>query len=176
MWMQTPSSQPSSCRWVHTLVLGAAGWWPHSRPIARLMSSCGGVYVCLPPQEGAVPGLECFPVPIMRWTEQFFLEVFQKHGGFRLREHGEQTRVSSGRAKAGCECRVRLRLGARTLSAAVLTATRRLCLWGAQVWRQCAGHHQQALAAPHLPAVGLRPSQHGCADQPQEAASIQTGR
>jgi hypothetical protein len=40
-------------------------------------------------QEGAVPDLECFPVPIMRWTEQFYLEVFKKHGGFRLREHGE---------------------------------------------------------------------------------------
>lgn len=32
----------------------------------------------------------------MRWTEQFFLEVFQKYGGFRLREHGEHAaRVSS---------------------------------------------------------------------------------
>jgi hypothetical protein len=25
----------------------------------------------------------------MRWTEQFYLDVFRKHGGFRLREHGE---------------------------------------------------------------------------------------
>jgi hypothetical protein len=41
-------------------------------------------------QEGAVPGLESFPQPIMRWTEwQFYQEVFQRHGGFKLREHGE---------------------------------------------------------------------------------------
>lgn len=35
-----------------------------------------------------MPGLECFPQPIMRWTERFYLEVFQRHGPFSLREHG----------------------------------------------------------------------------------------
>eukprot|EP00775_Hariotina_reticulata_P011196 gene11195-11346_t len=38
-------------------------------------------------QDGAVPGLQCFPVPIMRWTEQFYSNVFNDHGQFQLREH-----------------------------------------------------------------------------------------
>jgi hypothetical protein len=58
--------------------------------LASQMSSSEFIRVsAAAPQEGAVPGLECFPVPIMRWTEQFYLEVFQKHGGFKLREHGK---------------------------------------------------------------------------------------
>ncbi|KAF8057738.1 hypothetical protein HT031_005922 [Scenedesmus sp. PABB004] len=38
-------------------------------------------------QDGAVPGLECFPMPIMRWTEAFYAGVFAGHGQFALREH-----------------------------------------------------------------------------------------
>jgi hypothetical protein len=46
-------------------------------------------------QGGAIPGLQSFPVPIMRWTEQFYLDVFSTHGQFQLREHGESSLYQS---------------------------------------------------------------------------------
>lgn len=45
------------------------------------------VFTSLILAEGAVPGLEAFPGPIMRWTEAFYAGVFAPHGEFRLAEH-----------------------------------------------------------------------------------------
>ncbi|WIA31302.1 hypothetical protein OEZ86_002204 [Tetradesmus obliquus] len=45
------------------------------------------VFTSLIMQEGALQGLECYPVPIMRWTESFYMDVFRKHGEFKLQEH-----------------------------------------------------------------------------------------
>ncbi|KAF6255713.1 hypothetical protein COO60DRAFT_1285707 [Scenedesmus sp. NREL 46B-D3] len=45
------------------------------------------VFTSLIMQDGALQGLECFPVPIMRWTESFYMDVFRRHGDFRLQEH-----------------------------------------------------------------------------------------
>ena len=39
-------------------------------------------------QAAAVPGVECYPRPIMRWSEDFYRPVFGAHGDFSLREHG----------------------------------------------------------------------------------------
>ncbi len=39
-------------------------------------------------QAAAVPGVECYPRPIMRWSERFYRPVFGPHGDFSLREHG----------------------------------------------------------------------------------------
>lgn len=40
----------------------------------------------------SAPDVDCFPAPIMRWTERLYARVFGEalapHGGFRLREHG----------------------------------------------------------------------------------------
>jgi hypothetical protein len=54
------------------------------------------VRVCL--QDGALQGLECFPVPIMRWTESFYIDVFRKHGDFKLQEHGAHVGNIAGAA------------------------------------------------------------------------------
>lgn len=56
---------------------GCITWLPHTLPL-----------VCCCLQEGALQGLECYPVPIMRWTESFYMDVFRKHGEFKLQEHG----------------------------------------------------------------------------------------
>lgn len=151
----------------------AAGWWPHNPAIARLMSSRVDVCVCCPRRVrylawSASRSPSCAGLSSSSWRS--FRSMGASDCGSMVSMHVSAAAGSRLAVSAG------LRLGAKTLCPAVLTATRRLCLWGAQVWRQCAGHHQQALAAPHLTAVGLRSSQHGCADQPQEAASIQTGR
>lgn len=43
-------------------------------------------------RQDSVPGVECFPAPVMRWTERLYAralgEALAPHGGFRLREHG----------------------------------------------------------------------------------------
>jgi hypothetical protein len=39
-------------------------------------------------------------VPIMRWTESFYMDVFRKHGEFRLQEHGAWL----ARAKLAAAC------------------------------------------------------------------------
>jgi len=70
-------------------------------------------------QEGAVPGLECFPVPIMRWTEDFYLEVFQKHGMFRLREHGK-FKLMPQRSAMDCTHRLATQLGVVVLHNSIL--------------------------------------------------------
>ena len=36
----------------------------------------------------ALPDVECYPRPIMRWSESFYAPIFAPHGDFRLREHG----------------------------------------------------------------------------------------
>jgi lipoate-protein ligase A len=41
----------------------------------------------LPRAAPADPPLECFPAPIMRWTEHFFRPVFAPYGPFALREN-----------------------------------------------------------------------------------------
>lgn len=35
-----------------------------------------------------VNGVECFPRPVMIWSESFYSSVFAPHGDFSLREHG----------------------------------------------------------------------------------------
>jgi hypothetical protein len=60
--------------------------------VAAISELVSALRVCalLCVQDGALQGLECFPVPIMRWTESFYMDVFRKHGDFKLQEHGEQ--------------------------------------------------------------------------------------
>lgn len=36
----------------------------------------------------ALPDVECYPRPIMAWSEAFYSTVFAPHGAFGLREHG----------------------------------------------------------------------------------------
>ena len=40
----------------------------------------------------AVPGVPCYPRPIMSWTEGVLGRVFAAHGAFALRENGEGRR------------------------------------------------------------------------------------
>ena len=47
------------------------------------------VFATLIMQAEAVPGLECYPRPVMKWSEGFYRNVFGPHGPFSLREHGE---------------------------------------------------------------------------------------
>lgn len=35
-----------------------------------------------------VEGVECYPRPVMQWSEGFYKPVFAPHGEFSLREHG----------------------------------------------------------------------------------------
>lgn len=35
-----------------------------------------------------LPEVECYPRPVMRWTETFYSPLFALHGDFQLREHG----------------------------------------------------------------------------------------
>ena len=46
-------------------------------------------------------GVECYPRPIMRWSEGFYRPVFGPHGDFRLQEHGECSISRHGT----CECK-----------------------------------------------------------------------
>ena len=36
----------------------------------------------------ALPDVECYPRPVMRWSERFYTPVFAPYGNFSLREHG----------------------------------------------------------------------------------------
>ncbi len=36
-----------------------------------------------------VEGVECYPRPVMQWSEGFYRPIFGPHGDFSLREHGE---------------------------------------------------------------------------------------
>lgn len=36
----------------------------------------------------ALPDVECYPRPVMRWSERFYTPVFAPYGDFSLREHG----------------------------------------------------------------------------------------
>ena len=47
-------------------------------------------------QAAAVPGLECYPRPIMRWSEGFYRPVFGPHGSFSLRDHGGMRMLHHG--------------------------------------------------------------------------------
>ncbi len=47
------------------------------------------VFATLIMQAEAVPGLECYPRPVMKWSEGFYKNVFGPHGAFSLREHGK---------------------------------------------------------------------------------------
>ena len=47
------------------------------------------VFATLIMQAEAVPGVECYPRPVMQWSEGFYKPVFSPHGPFRLQEHGE---------------------------------------------------------------------------------------
>ena len=46
------------------------------------------VFATLIMQAEAVPGVECYPRPVMKWSEGFYKPVFSPHGPFRLQEHG----------------------------------------------------------------------------------------
>ena len=46
------------------------------------------VFSTLIMQAEAVPGLECYPRPVMKWSEGFYRNVFGPHGAFSLQEHG----------------------------------------------------------------------------------------
>jgi hypothetical protein len=48
-------------------------------------------------QGSALPHVDCFPQPIMRWTEGYYSRVFEGlHSDFRLRENGENKRTKRG--------------------------------------------------------------------------------
>ena len=48
-------------------------------------------------QAADVPGgVECYPRPIMKWSEGFYWPVFGPHGDFRLQAHGEQPLPQQG--------------------------------------------------------------------------------
>jgi hypothetical protein len=54
-----------------------------------LAGSCSARPPAPPPlQSQHLPGVECFPGPIMRWTERLYGPLFSPYGDFRLREHG----------------------------------------------------------------------------------------
>ena len=36
-----------------------------------------------------MPHVECFPKPVLKWTEEFYGAVFGKYGSFSLRDNGE---------------------------------------------------------------------------------------
>ena len=42
-------------------------------------------YIC---PGASLPEVECYPRPIMAWTERFYGTVFGPHGDFSLRGHG----------------------------------------------------------------------------------------
>lgn len=47
------------------------------------------VFATLIMQAEAVPGVECYPRPVMKWSEGLYKPVFSPHGPFRLQEHGK---------------------------------------------------------------------------------------
>lgn len=42
-------------------------------------------------QSAAVPGVELYPRPLMRWSETVYKPVFQRYGHFNLQENGMQS-------------------------------------------------------------------------------------
>lgn len=50
------------------------------------------VFSTLIMQAAAIPGLECYPRPVMGWSEDFYKPLFSPHGSFSLREHGEPSK------------------------------------------------------------------------------------
>ena len=75
---------------VHTEAAKSAGV-----PVIRRFSGGGTVIVdrdtlfaTLIMQGAALPHVECYPRPIMRWSESFYARVFSEYGSFSLREHG----------------------------------------------------------------------------------------
>ena len=53
------------------------------------------VFATLIMQAEAVPGVECYPRPVMKWSEGFYRNVFGTHGAFSLQEHGVTLSVST---------------------------------------------------------------------------------
>jgi hypothetical protein len=56
------------------------------------------------------------------------------------------------------------------------TPSCRLCVWGAQIWRERTGHHGAALAPPHLPPLGLCALHDAPAAPPQPRTRLQGGQ
>ena len=54
------------------------------------------VFATLIMQAEAVPGVECYPRPVMQWSEGFYKPVFSPHGPFCLQEHGEAAVIDPG--------------------------------------------------------------------------------
>ncbi len=75
---------------VHEAAAAAAGV-----PLIKRFSGGGTVVVdadtlfaTLILNASALPDVECYPRPIMRWSERFYQPVFAPYGDFSLREHG----------------------------------------------------------------------------------------
>ena len=47
------------------------------------------VFATLIMQASAIPGVECYPRPVMQWSEGFYKPLFSPHGAFQLQEHGQ---------------------------------------------------------------------------------------
>ncbi|KAK9819795.1 hypothetical protein WJX72_002465 [[Myrmecia] bisecta] len=45
------------------------------------------VFATLIMQASALPDVECYPRPVMRWSESFYSPVFAPYGPFQLQEH-----------------------------------------------------------------------------------------
>jgi lipoate-protein ligase A len=87
---------PFDCRKLDQLVHAADAWASGVKVIRRF--SGGGtvvvdedtMFVTLIMQSTSLTQLECYPRPIMRWSEGFYSPVFSCYGEFRLRENGNQ--------------------------------------------------------------------------------------
>lgn len=63
----------------------------------------------------ALPDVECYPRPVMRWSERFYQPVFQPYGDFSLREHGARHAARLGFA-GGLSCAAQRHQGAAWLA------------------------------------------------------------
>jgi hypothetical protein len=125
-------------------------------------------------QGSALPHVDCFPQPIMRWTEGYYSRVFEGlRSDFRLRENGEsKTDMVQARqsiqavgliASYPCWCAY-----PAVHNPPPYFVSSRLCFWRPEVWRQCSVNHWEAMATPHLVLVGLQPLAHGSIEAPQK--------
>ena len=42
-------------------------------------------------QSQALPEVECYPRPIMQWSQEFYQPIFGQYSDFHLREHGKKS-------------------------------------------------------------------------------------
>ena len=83
-----PPSKPDE--WVHTTAAREAGFQLIKRFTGggTVVVDGNTLFATLVMAADCLPHVQCYPRPIMAWSEQLYGPVFSPHGSFRLRDNG----------------------------------------------------------------------------------------